>query len=217
MSYPSDTVVEVERVREVAAVFRSRDALYAAIDDLLLAGFDRADIDLVADPDAVQRRLGTAAVRAEDLADVPYTPRRPVIAPEEPTGVFALAVTIVAFLGAAVAAFGVVAGGGSWRAAFAAAVGGGVVGAIVGYVAARLLGARSFRETEPQLVGGGFIMWVRVNSPEREKDAERLLRARGGEAVHPHEIHLGKRVGDIPLSTVRPDPWLGDKRLGEPC
>jgi hypothetical protein len=26
MSYPSDTVLEVERVREVAAVFRSRDA-----------------------------------------------------------------------------------------------------------------------------------------------------------------------------------------------
>ena len=64
MSYPSDTVLEVERVREVAAVFRSRDALHAAIDDLLLAGFDRADIDLVADPDAVQRRLGTAAVPA---------------------------------------------------------------------------------------------------------------------------------------------------------
>jgi hypothetical protein len=216
MSYPSDTVLEVERVREVAAVFRSRDALYAAIDDLLLAGFDRADIDLVADPDAVQRRLGTAAVPAEGLADVPYTPRRPVVAPEEPTGVFAFAVTIVAFLGAAAAAFGVVAGGGSWRAAFAAAVGGGVVGATVGYVAARLLGARSFRETEPQLVGGGFILWVRVNSPEREKDAERVLCARGGKAVHPHEINLSKRVEDIPLSTVRPDPWLSDERLGRP-
>jgi hypothetical protein len=55
----------------------------------------------------VPRRLGTAAVPAEDLADVPYTPRRPVVAPEEPTGVFAFAVTIVAFLGAAAAALGV--------------------------------------------------------------------------------------------------------------
>jgi hypothetical protein len=43
---------------------------------LLLAGFDRADIDLVADPDRVYRRLGILAVRAEDLADVPDTPRR---------------------------------------------------------------------------------------------------------------------------------------------
>jgi hypothetical protein len=82
MSSPSDAVLEVEKVREVAAVFRSRDALFKAIDDLLLAGFDRADIDLVADPDVVQRRLGTAAVRAEDLADVPSTPRRPVVDPE---------------------------------------------------------------------------------------------------------------------------------------
>jgi hypothetical protein len=91
-----------------------------------------------------------------------------------------------------------------------------VIGAIVGYVLARLFGARSFRESEPHMVGGGFIIWVRVNSPEREEEAERILRARGGEAVHPHEINLGKRVEDIPLSTVRPDPWLGDKRLGEP-
>jgi hypothetical protein len=216
MSYPSDTVLEVERVREVAAVFRSRDALYAAVDDLLLAGFDRADIDLVAEPDAVQRRLGTAAVPAEDLADVPYTPRRPVVAPEESTGVFAISVTMVALVGAAAAGFGIVAGGGSWGSAFAAAVGGGVVGAIIGYVVARLLGAPLFRETEPHMVGGGFILWVRVNSPEREKDAERVLRARGGEAVHPHEINLSKRVEDIPLSTVRPDPWLGGERLGEP-
>ena len=56
--------------------FAPREALDAAIDNLLLAGFDRADIDLVADPDRVYRRLGTLAVRAEDLADVPDTPRR---------------------------------------------------------------------------------------------------------------------------------------------
>jgi hypothetical protein len=216
MSYPSGTVLEVEKVREVAGVFRSREALFAAVDDLLVAGFDRADIDLLDAPDVVHRRLGTAAVRAEDLADVPYTPRRPVIAPEDTTAVFALAIAVVAFLGAAAAAFGIVAAGGSSGAAFAAGVGGAVAGAIVGYGIARLFRARSFRETELQPVGGGFILWVRVNSPDRETKAERLLCARGGEAVHPHEIHLGKRVEDIPLSTVRPDPWLGDKRLGEP-
>jgi hypothetical protein len=42
------TVLERVRVREVAGVFRSRDALDAAVDALLLAGFDRADIDLMA-------------------------------------------------------------------------------------------------------------------------------------------------------------------------
>jgi hypothetical protein len=76
MSYPFDTVLDVAKVREVEAVFRTREALDAAIDNLLLVGFDRADIDLVADPDRVYRRLGTLAVRAEDLADVPDTPGR---------------------------------------------------------------------------------------------------------------------------------------------
>jgi hypothetical protein len=49
MSGSRDTVLERVKVREGAEVFRSRDALDAAVDDLMLAGIDRADIDLMAD------------------------------------------------------------------------------------------------------------------------------------------------------------------------
>jgi hypothetical protein len=38
----------------------------------------------------------------------------------------------------------------------------------------------------------------------------------GGEAVHVHEIELAKRPEDLPLHSLRPDPWLGDERLGRP-
>jgi hypothetical protein len=38
----------------------------------------------------------------------------------------------------------------------------------------------------------------------------------GAEAVHVHEIDLAKRPEDLPLQSLRPDPWLGDERLGQP-
>ncbi len=38
----------------------------------------------------------------------------------------------------------------------------------------------------------------------------------GGDAVHIHEIELARGTGDLPLHSLRPDPWLGDERLGQP-
>ena len=48
-----DTVLERARVREVAGIFHARDALDAAAHELLLAGFDRADVDVVASLDQI--------------------------------------------------------------------------------------------------------------------------------------------------------------------
>jgi hypothetical protein len=43
-----------------------------------------------------------------------------------------------------------------------------------------------------------------------------LLREHGGNAIHVHEVDLVMHTRDIPLSSLRPDPWLGDERLGLP-
>ena len=75
----SDTVLERARVREVAGIFHARDALDAAAHELLLAGFDRADVDVVASLDQIRERIGPFYVAPEELADVPRTPRRPLI------------------------------------------------------------------------------------------------------------------------------------------
>jgi hypothetical protein len=58
MRDPGDSTGTRIKVREVAAVFRSRQALDEAVDALLLAGFDRADIDLMASVEAVRQKLG---------------------------------------------------------------------------------------------------------------------------------------------------------------
>jgi hypothetical protein len=48
----------------------------------------------------------------------------------------------------------------------------------------------------------------------KQSQATEILIAHGGHDVHVHEIELAKTVEDIPLSSLRPDTWLGNERLG---
>jgi hypothetical protein len=96
----------------------------------------------------------------------------------------------------------------------AAAVGG-AIGCGLGILIARRLGRR-WRQS-PKTPADGLVLWVRVRTPEREQAALRILKDRGADAVHVHEIEIEieKRLEDLPLSSLRADPWLG-VRLGEP-
>jgi hypothetical protein len=76
MQTSSDDILERTRTREVTGVFHSRKALIAAAEDLLVSGVDRADIDVSASVDEVDRRMNYVPVPPEDLADIPATPRR---------------------------------------------------------------------------------------------------------------------------------------------
>jgi hypothetical protein len=199
MRQANDSVIDRAKVREVAAVFRSREALEAAVGALLTAGFDRADVDLMASVDAVREKLGGIYVPAEELADVPKAPRQDFLPDKELVGPLAQAVGFLTFIGAAAAASGVAASGG---AVAMAALSGGLATGGLAAVIARKLGRKQAREVEAQLESGGLILWVRVRSPEREAKAQELLTASGGEAVHVHEIEIEKRLEDLPLSSL---------------
>jgi hypothetical protein len=203
MGEASDPGAQRIKVREVAGVFRAREPLEAAVEALLLAGFDRADIDLMAGIDAVRQRLGTVYVPAEDLADVPDAPRQAFVAREDMTGMLAGAAGILSFIGATAATFGVVASGGALAAAVAAAAAGGVATAGgAGALIARFLGREPAQELRTQMATGGLVLWVRVRSPEREDKAQRILKDHGAEAVRVHEIEIQKRFEDVPLSSL---------------
>jgi hypothetical protein len=90
------------KVREVAGVFRARDAMDEAVTALLSSGFDRADIDVVVGAEA-RERLGGAKIAAEELPDVPTAPRRPVIAREDVILVWSLVLSILIFAGCSAA------------------------------------------------------------------------------------------------------------------
>jgi hypothetical protein len=207
-------VLERVKILEVAGVFHRRDVFEGAADALLLSGFDRADIDMVAGGDA-RERLGVH-VPVEELPDVPGVPRRPLIAREDLTQVLALVLGILIFIGAAVAAAMVISSGGSPLWTGAAAVIGAAAAGGVGVLIARALGRRHARELEAQIAANDLALCVRVRSPEEEIKARQILLGHGAEAVRPHEIDIEKRLEDLPLHSLRADPWLGDEPLARP-
>jgi hypothetical protein len=64
---------------KVAGVFRWREDLDGAVDDLLLAGFDHACIGLMASRDAVREKLGKICIATEELPDIRSGPPGPML------------------------------------------------------------------------------------------------------------------------------------------
>ena len=81
--------------------------------------------------------------------------------------------------------------------------------------AARFFGDGNER-FDPYTATRPLIMWVRVNSEEKEQRAREILIGHGARAVRVHEITIAKTNEDLPLGSLRPDPWLGSERLGQP-
>ena len=213
----TETVLERVRVREVTGVFHSRHALYAAAHALLLAGFDRADVDVVASLDQIRERIGAFYVAPEELADVPRTPRRPLIDRED-IGVFKVVVasTLGSIAAGATVFLMMSSGAGNAETGVAAAFVG-IVAAGAGFLlAARILGGDEAQSLDALMAKRGLILWVRARSPEQETLAQEILLAHGAQAVRVHEIDLEKRPEDLPLGSIRPDPWLGSEPLGRP-
>jgi hypothetical protein len=212
MDQSNDTVIERVRVREVAGIFRSRDALDATVDALLESGFDRADI-AVSSRHAARQKLGID-IPPEEIAEVPVVPRRPFFGPADVTLVVGMGIGILIFAGAALGAFVVVAAGGSSAAAaLAALVGGTIVGSVGAWIVRRLRREHVPEIDVPNMVGE-LVLFVRVRSSERETKAWEILAAHGAEALRVQEIEIDKRLQDVPLSSLRVDPWLGEERLG---
>jgi hypothetical protein len=181
---------------------------------LLLAGFDRADIDVVAEGAPPGHQLGGITVPAVELADVPEAPRQPFVAPEDTAAIFALSVSVPGCFGALFGALSALASNGSTARIAYCTVLGAVIGCALGYLFARLRGWRWKQASGAPAGTDGFVLWVQVHTPEREEKASRILQLHNAKAVRAHEIE--RHVEDIPLGTVRPDPWLGGERLGEP-
>ena len=217
MKGSADDAIERTRVREIAAVFHSHEALEAAVKALLFAGFDRADMDRLADLVEVRKRLGPVYVAHEELADVAQAPRQPIIMREDITATLAVVVSVFAALGGIFAALVVVAFGGSTAAAVTiaalAALSAGAVGALL---TIRVLRPAQSTALEPLMAAHGIVLWVRARTPDQENRAQQILSQHGGQAIRVHEIEVEKHPEDIPLSSLRPDPWLGSERLGRP-
>ena len=213
----SDDILDRMRMREVTGVFHSRKALLAAAQELLTAGNDRADIDVSASLDELQRRLNYASIPPADLADIPTAARQPFVGEDDTMTTEVVVGSAAGCIAALAMAFYLV-------ARDLSPVSAGVLSVLFGLIlgAAAVFWARRRLQRERALglenlsEAHGLLIWVRVRSPEKEAQAQEILMRHGGKAVHVHEIELTKPTEDLPLHSLRPDPWLGDERLGQP-
>lgn len=177
--------------REVSAAFRSPETLEDAVEELLLAGIDRADIDVLGDATTVERQRGDISTRSEKNADASATSRRAFLDWADVGVTLSVVAGVSSFFCAAAAAHYVIASGGNSVAATAAAMVSALVG---GGICTRLaycwLKARLPWEQDSRIADKGIVISVRLRSPEKEAAAVKILKAHGAEAVHTHECDM---------------------------
>jgi hypothetical protein len=201
------------KVREVTGIFYSREALEDAVDELMLAGFDRADIDLLADTEDLELRLGHLFANVEELADMPVAPRRPFVGRTDAAVLFAVVVGVLSFMPAAAAAYWVTAHRGSlWASVFVAIVGGIIGGGLGAWLTYRWLKPQVGPDLDRQIAEMGIVIWVRVRSAEAETAAQKILKAHGAKAVRVHEMEIDPDGERGPLRFLRPHPLLRSER-----
>ena len=134
------TKLEPASICEVVGVFHSPEDLESAIDELLVSGFDRAELSLLASEAAVAEKLGGYYRSASDLADDPAVPRTAFVSTAAIGDAEGGLIGGLAYLGAIAAVGAVVMSGGAMAAIITAAVLAGGTGGLIGSALARWVG-----------------------------------------------------------------------------
>jgi len=174
-----------ERAREAVAVFEDVGDLDEAVHALLEAGFHYHDLSLLADRRTVERKLGHAYEKVEELEDDPEVPRVAYRRPLDPAaaegnyiGAINWAPPLLA-AGAVVASTGLITG-----LVVGAAVAGGLAANVLGHV----IDQRHANWLQEQLDHGGILLWVRLKDEEAAELAVHILTRHAVHDVHIHTV-----------------------------
>lgn len=175
---------------EVVGIFHSPDDLEAAVDELLLSGFDRAELSLLASERAVENKLGRHYRAARELVDDRNVPRAAFVSTEAIGDAEGGLIGGLAYIGATVAVGAVVMSGGALAATVAAAALAGGAGGLIGSILARWVGEHHAQYLHDQVERGGLLLWVRAWTPADEARAVSILKKHAGDQVHAHGAFL---------------------------
>ena len=175
-------------VREAVGVFQDVKAMEEAVETLLVEGFDRATISLIASETTVEQKLRHRHDRVSEIEAEPHTQRMAYVDSDSLNEAKAGIAGGLAYVGATVAAGVVVFTGGAAGLAVAAAVAAGGGGAVVGALLSRLVGQRHADTLQRQLDQGGILLWVACGDSAREERAQEILRRHGAADIGIHEL-----------------------------
>ncbi len=154
-------------IREAVGSFATKAQFRAAVAQLLAAGFQPADLSVLATHESLEL--------AGDMPGYPGGPGGALMAGLTDEASFLMPLTIagVAFLS-----------GGTLAVALAALVGAGLGSAAIKEVLDRYTANRHSAEFAAALAAGAVLLWVQVADPALEATAARILTEAGGRHVH---------------------------------
>ena len=175
-------------IREAVGLFHDEGSLEAAADALMLAGFDRADLSLLAASETVERRLGHLYRKVNELEDDPAVAHLAFMDTDSRTEAKGVLVGGLAYVGAVAAAGFVVASGGAIAALLVGTALAGGAGGLIGAALARFVGRHHAQYLQQHLDRGGLLLWVHADNEDEERLACEILASHGAEDVHVHAL-----------------------------
>lgn len=173
-------------IREAVGVFHDEKTLQDAADELMISGFDRSFLSILAGHRTIEKTLGHRYERVADLEDEPGLPRLAYIGPDSRTEAMGAISGGLAYVGAIAAAGSVVASGGAIASVILAAAAVGGAGGLIGAALARFIGRHHARYLEDHIDHGGILLWVRTMDEAHEKRAVEILTRHSADDVHVH-------------------------------
>ncbi len=200
---------QLYRVREAVAVFPTEQALIDAIEMLEQAGFDRAEISILApESAAADRSLAELYKDVRRLEDDSNVPRSAYHSPHSRAEGEAAVVALPVYVGGFGGLFAAVATGGMLAFTIPLVIAGGLTGGGLGAVCVYAIARRHRNSVERQMAEGGFLLWVRTRNRDQAARAIRALAGAGGIDVHLHEVTIRWGMDKVPFAHTQPDPFL---------
>jgi hypothetical protein len=195
-------------VREVVGVFPTAKALEIAVDQLGLAGVNRAAISVLSVNPKRTHRVDEFYRSAQAIADDPKARHAAFASRGSRIEGEVVAIAVPLEIGGFAGAWAIAAAGGALITAIGATVLGGAVGAGLGLLLFRAVARHHAATIESQLTAGGLVLWVCTPDEAAEQQAQQLMQRCGGSSIHAHSVEREWGVADIPLHDVQPDPLL---------
>lgn len=195
----------METLNEVVGSFSTSEQLESAIDALERAGWDRADLSVLAQRSMINDEPITPPPSA--AADDAAAPRGAVVPDVDLRQTRTLASGLAGVI-AAFAATGatIVTGGGALAAVVGAAAAGGGA-SLLAHAAGRLVEGNHQDFLREQAERGGILLWVRLPNPAQEGEAKAILARHGATDIHSHAFAPDERVATA-RTGARPHPPL---------
>lgn len=176
------------QTREAVGLFHDEKRLQDAADELLISGFNHADLSLLAAHRTVETRLGSQYERVADLEDNPRVAFQAFVDSDSRTEGKGVLMGGLFYVGAMAAAGMVVASGGTVAALAIGIAAGGGAGGVIGAVLARFLEKHHAHALQEHLDKGGLLLWVHTVDDAHEQRALDILRRHGAEDAHVHAL-----------------------------